>query len=302
MSLRNHKISVKGYNGYFLKISIVWVLASYLTMCVSNLAAVAFMILSCLTLSFLNIRFYCDHNDQSHLASKDTITAWCKVRILEESTSENLQIETENISVAIILCLNVGDLFCFSERVDSFNIHNSELKSWCWSSYDYKLHYHFSLLVCSVVCLRCCNKLATQLGMNYEVIRLKYYSASLMLIFSFSDAFTFFLLRYLSKLPLILLRRCLELWSSVEALTSKQLHKAVCISSPIQVYKSAVAWDILGAEDVDLTAFLASCSSTLFSHPISKSEPAALPTVKYLLPCSAKFGFIVVYTCAHSFS
>lgn len=191
MSLRNHKISVKGYNGYFLKISIVWVLASYLTMCVSNLAAVAFMILSCLTLSFLNIRFYCDHNDQSHLASKDTITAWCKVRILEESTSENLQIETENISVAIILCLNVGDLFCFSERVDSFNIHNSELKSWCWSSYDYKLHYHFSLLVCSVVCLRCCNKLATQLGMNYEVIRLKYYSASLMLIFSFSDAFTF---------------------------------------------------------------------------------------------------------------
>lgn len=68
-------MSVKGYNGYFVKISIVRVFASYLSVCVSNLAAVAFMILSHLTFSFLNIRFYCNHNNQSHLASKDTITA-----------------------------------------------------------------------------------------------------------------------------------------------------------------------------------------------------------------------------------
>lgn len=43
---------------------------------------------------------------------------------------ENLQIGTGNISVVIILCLDAGDLFCCSECVDSFNIHNFELESW----------------------------------------------------------------------------------------------------------------------------------------------------------------------------
>lgn len=120
-------------------------------------------------------------------------------------------------------------------------------------------------------------------------------------MFSFSHTFIFFLLRFLSKLPLILLRKYWGLCSDVEALTSQQLLIAVCISSPIQMHKKVVAWDIVGAEDVDPAAFLASCSSTLFSHPISKSEPAALPAVKYLPPCTAKFRFTVMYTCAHSF-
>lgn len=63
-------------------------------------------------------------------------------------------------------------IFSAVQNVDSFNIHNFELESWRWSSYNYELHDHFSLLVCSVLCLRHFSKLAGQLGMNYEVINL----------------------------------------------------------------------------------------------------------------------------------